>query len=675
MKTGFYAKLAATGMRKNKRLYLPYLLTCACMVMMFYIVAYLASSPVLAAMRGGDSVQGMLSMGTTVILVFSVLFLFYTNSFLMRRRKREFGLYNILGMDKRNLARILAWESVFVALISLGSGLLLGVALSKLSELLLVNLLGEKASLAFTVSASALQQSLLFYAGVFFVIFLNALRQVCAARPVELMRAESAGEKPPRANWVLGLLGAALLVAAYVIAVKIDNPISAVTLFFFAVLMVVAGTYLLFIAGSVVVCRILKWNKKFYYQPRHFVSVSSMAYRMKRNGAGLASICILATMVLVMISTTTCLFFGAEDSLRTRYPNQIEITVNLPAPGDASDEAVNEMRSAADDVIAAHGAAEKNASCYRAAYIAGIFENGALDTSMTDSPTVNALSVGRLCQAYVIPLADYNAMAGTNETLAPDEALVFPIRMQFASDSFEIVGGGKYRAHTLDSFPVPGSASAQILPSMFVVVPDFDAIVSRLHAIDGGAAVSLSWNYAFDTDSGEDAQIVLNREIYYALRDLRESGALGMGNIDCQSAAGERDDFYGSYGGLFFLGILLSFVFISAAVLIIYYKQISEGYEDQARFDIMQKVGMTRQDIRRSINSQLLMVFFLPLLFAALHLAFAFPFIRKILILFNLTNLTLLLGVTAASFAVFAAFYTVVYRATSNAYYNIVAKE
>lgn len=673
MKTGFYAKLAVTGMRKNKRLYLPYLLTCACMVMMYYIVAYLATSPVLAAMKGGDSVQAMLGMGTMVILVFSVLFLFYTNSFLMRRRKREFGLYNILGMDKRNLARILAWESFLVALVSLVSGLALGVGLSKLSELLLVNLLGEKATLAFTVSGAALWQSVLFYAGVFLFIFLNALRQVCAARPVDLMRAESAGEKPPRANWFLGLLGAALLVAAYIISVRIDNPISAVTLFFVAVLMVVVGTYLLFIAGSVVVCRILKWDKKFYYQPRHFVSVSSMAYRMKRNGAGLASICILATMVLVMISTTTCLFFGAEDSLRTRYPNQIEISVILPTPGDASDEAVGKMQAAAKDVIAAHGAAEKNAAAYRSAYIAGLFKDGVLDTSMTDSSAANMLSVGNLCQVYLIPLSDYNAMAGTNETLAAGEALVYPVHIRFQSDSLEIAGGGSYRVHTLDSFPVPGSAAAQILPSMFVVVPDFDAIASRLFEKDS-TAISLSWFCGFDTDLDEDAQIALNREIYYTLRDLRETGALGMGNIDCQSAAGERGDFYGTYGGLFFLGILLSFVFISAAVLIIYYKQISEGYEDQARFDIMQKVGMTRQDIRRSINAQLLMVFFLPLVFAALHLAFAFPFIRKILILFNLTNLTLLVGVTAASFVVFAAFYTVVYRATSNAYYHIVAK-
>ncbi len=673
MKTGFYAKLAVTGMRKNKRLYLPYLLTCACMVMMYYIVAYLATSPILAAMKGGDSVQAMLGMGTMVILVFSVLFLFYTNSFLMRRRKREFGLYNILGMDKRNLARILAWESFLVALVSLAAGLALGVGLSKLSELLLVNLLGEKATLAFTVSGAALWQSVLFYAGVFLVIFLNALRQVCAARPVDLMRAESAGEKPPRANWFLGLLGAALLVAAYIISVKIDNPVSAVSLFFVAVLMVVVGTYLLFIAGSVVVCRILKWDKKFYYQPRHFVSVSSMAYRMKRNGAGLASICILATMVLVMISTTTCLFFGAEDSLRTRYPNQIEISVILPTPGDASDEAVGKMQAATKDVIAAHGAAEKNASAYRSAYIAGPFKNGVLDTSMTDSSAANMLSVGNLCQAYLIPLSDYNAMAGTNETLAAGEALVYSVHIRFQSDSLEIAGGGSYRVHTLDSFPVPGSAAAQILPSMFVVVPDFDAIASRLCAKDN-TAISLSWFCGFDTDLDEDAQITLNREIYYALRDLRETGALGMGNIDCQSAAGERGDFYGTYGGLFFLGILLSFVFVSAAVLIIYYKQLTEGYEDQARFDIMQKVGMTRQDIRRSINAQLLMVFFLPLVFAALHLAFAFPFIRKILILFNLTNLTLLVGVTAASFIVFAAFYTVVYRATSNAYYHIVAK-
>ena len=412
-----------------------------------------------------------------------------------------------------------------MALVSLVSGLALGVGLSKLSELLLVNLLGEKATLALTDPGAALWQSVLFYAGVFLVIFRRARPRRCAARPVDLMRGESAGEKPPRANWFLGLLGAALLVAAYIISVKIDNPISAVTLFFVAVLMVVVGTYLLFIAGSVVVCRILKWDKKFYYQPRHFVSVSSMAYRMKRNGAGLASICILATMVLVMISTTTCLFFGAEDSLRTRYPNQIEISVILPTPGDASDEAVGKMQAAAKDVIAAHGAAEKKAAVYRSAYIAGLFKDGVLDTSMTDSSAANMLSVGNLCQVYLIPLSDYNAMAGTNETLAAGEALVYPVHIRFQSDSLEIAGGGSYRVHTLDSSPVPGSAAAQILPvdvrsscpTSTRSLPACSRRTARPSPCPGSAASTPT--------SDEDAQIALNREIYYALRDLRESPA------------------------------------------------------------------------------------------------------------------------------------------------------
>ena len=677
MKKGFYAKLAVTGMRRNKRLYLPYLLTCVGMVMMFYIVAYLAASPILMAMKGGDSVQSMLGMGTIVILVFSVLFLFYTNSFLMRRRKREFGLYNILGMDKRNLARILAWESFFVALISLAAGLALGIGLSKLSELLLVNLLGEKATLAFTVSGAALWQSVLFYAGVFLLIFLNALRQVCLSKPVDLMRAESAGEKPPRANWLLGLLGAALLAGAYLIAVRIDNPITALTMFFSAVLMVVAGTYLVFIAGSVVVCRILKWNRDFYYKPQHFVSVSSMAYRMKRNGAGLASICILATMVLVMISSTTCLYFGAEDSLHARYPHDIEISVSLNGPEDASESAISQLRAAAADRLAAQGAAETSMIDYRCAFVAGFLRDGVVDTSMTNATNVDKLTLANVCQVYILPLSDYNAMTGKNETLAADEALVYPMRIRYQPETFSIAGGAEYRVKLLDSFPVQGDAASQVIPSMFVVVPDLDAAVApllALESVNGERAVSFAWTCGINASCSADAQIALNREIYYALRDMREAGTPGMGNIDCQSAAGESADFYGTYGGLFFLGILLSAVFIAAAVLIIYYKQISEGYEDRARFDIMQKVGMTRRDIRRSINAQLLMVFFLPLIFAALHLAFAFPFVRKILILFNITNLPLLLGTTAVSFLAFAAFYTVIYRVTSNAYYNIVAE-
>ena len=318
MKLGFYARLAWTGMQKNRKTYLPYILTCAGMVMMYYLITFLSKNPNVALIRGGSTLQGILSFGTGVIAVFSLIFLFYTNSFLIRRRKTEFGLYNILGMGKWNLTRILLWESAAICAISLLGGLFFGILFSKLAELLLVNLMGGKASFTFTVEPNAVASCVLLFVGIFALIFLNTLRQIHVSNPIELLHSETVGERPPKANWVVAALGIIILAIAYYIAVTIQDPIAALVFFFVAVVMVIIATYLLFVAGSVVLCRILQKNKSYYYKTRHFISVSSMMYRMKRNGAGLASICILSTMVLVMLSSTVCLFVGTEASLHGR---------------------------------------------------------------------------------------------------------------------------------------------------------------------------------------------------------------------------------------------------------------------------------------------------------------------------------------------------------------------
>ena len=307
---GLYPKLAAEGMRKNRRLYLPYLLTCVCMVMMHYILSFLAFDEQLKEMRGGGTLGTILYLGSHVVLLFSLLFLFYTNSFLIRRRHREFGLYNVLGMGKRELARIISWEALFSALISLGAGLFLGIALSKLAELGLIRLLHEEVNYSIRIIPEALKSTLAAYAGIFVLIWAVSLIRVGRSTAVALMKSENVGEKPPKANWLFGLGGVILLGAAYWLAINTDGPLEVLMWFFTAVLMVITATYMIMISGSVLLCRLLQKNRKYYYNPRHFVSVSSMAYRMKRNGAGLASICILATMVLVMISSTTCLYGG-----------------------------------------------------------------------------------------------------------------------------------------------------------------------------------------------------------------------------------------------------------------------------------------------------------------------------------------------------------------------------
>ena len=674
MKRGFYPRLAWSGMRKNSKLYLPYTLACIGMTAMFYILMHLAYSPALELLSSSGEVSTILRLGSFVIGVFSLLFLFYTNSFLVRRRYKEFGLYNVLGMNKGNISRVLAWEALINALISLAGGLFLGIALSKLAELGLVNIMGGDTDLDLRISVNALEFTTLFYCGIFLLIYLNSLIKIRRSSASELVKSENFGEKPPRANWLFGLAGIVILAAAYYIAVSIKTPLTALSLFFIAVIMVIVATYLIFIAGSVWICRLLQKNKRYYYKKNHFVSVSSMVYRMKRNGAGLASICILATMVLVMISSTTCLYFGAEDALRDRYPRDISISASYSGLDSMTDENISALRG---EISAAVGGAEtENILDYRCASLVGSLENGILDLSEASIYSTAMTTYDYVAEVYIVPLADYNAIAGTNESLGSDEAMIYAYRMDYTDKTFAVDELVSFRVKkVLDSFPIAdGSAMASIAPTVFVIVPDFADTVAKLGGAvssSGDEPASLSWNYAFDTPVSDEEETAMCERIGERLSECSQTG--GYRYYSRESLAANRADFYGMFGGLFFLGIMLSIAFICAAVLIIYYKQISEGYEDRRRFEIMQNVGMTKKEIRSSINSQLLTVFFLPLIFAGLHLGFAFPFIHKLLMLFNLSNLPLLIGTTAISFGVFALLYAVVFRVTSNAYYNIVS--
>ncbi len=674
MKRGFYPRLAWSGMRKNSKLYLPYTLACIGMTAMFYILMHLAYSPALELLSSSGEVSTILRLGSFVIGVFSLLFLFYTNSFLVRRRFKEFGLYNVLGMNKGNISRVLAWEALINALISLVGGLFLGIALSKLAELGLVNIMGGDTDLDLRISVKALEFTVMFFCGIFLLIYLNSLIKIRRSSASELVKSENFGEKPPRANWLFGLAGIVILAAAYYIAVSIKTPLTALSLFFIAVIMVIVATYLIFIAGSVWICRLLQKNKRYYYKKNHFVSVSSMVYRMKRNGAGLASICILATMVLVMISSTTCLYFGAEDALRDRYPRDISISASYSGLDSMTDENISALRG---EISAAVGGAEtENILDYRCASLVGSLENGILDLSEASIYSTAMTTYDYVAEVYIVPLADYNAIGGTNESLSSDEAVIYAYRMDYTDKTFAVDDLVSFRVKkVLDSFPIAdGSAMASIAPTVFVIVPDFADTVAKLGGAvssSGDEPASLSWNYAFDTPVSDEEETAMCERIGERLSECSETG--GYLYYSRESLAANRADFYGMFGGLFFLGIMLSIAFICAAVLIIYYKQISEGYEDRRRFEIMQNVGMTKKEIRSSINSQLLTVFFLPLIFAGLHLGFAFPFIHKLLMLFNLSNLPLLIGTTAISFGVFALLYAVVFRVTSNAYYNIVS--
>ena len=676
MKRGLYARLAWTGMVKNKRLYLPYGLSAAGMVLMFYILTGLSGSPVLEHMSGGRSSTIILRLGTVVIAVFALIFLFYTHSFLIRRREREFGLYNVLGMGKGSIARILLWETAITYGLTTGTGLLLGVVLYKLAELGMVRLLRVPVTYTLTVSVSSLLAAAALFAVIHTLILLNSLRQLHGVSAVALLRSESVGEKPPRAQWVLTAAGVVLLGGAYALALAIKEPLAAFLWFFAAVIMVIIATYLLFISGSVTLCRGLQRNKKYYYRPQHFVSVASMTYRMKRNGAGLASVCILATMVLVMISSTTCLYFGQEDAVNARYPHDLAVTV-YGGEKLLDEKEMAELRQGVENTVFNFGGEVSNVAEYRELSLSGLLDGGNLTV---DTSGANATDSTHVIQIHFVPLEEYNALTGQSLTLEDGQVYVATLRMDFDADTLSIDGGMTRHVMKREIPALVGAAVADITPSLTVVVPDFEQFVPELQSYltnKYGWYPTATWHYAFDTDLPENQQGNIDGTTPN-LKDALDDYLSGVSSdwdvgVSVESKAANRADFYGMYGGLFFLGIMLSIVFIFAAVAILYYKQLSEGYEDQSRFDIMQKVGMTKQDIRRSINSQLLTVFYLPLLMAGLHLCFAFPFIHKLLMLFNLDNRGLLVGTTAVSFAVFAALYALVYKLTGNAYYHIVA--
>lgn len=672
MKAVFYWKLAISGIYKNRKIYFPYILSCIGMIMMEYIIIFLTTDESVANLPGGGTMQMFLGLGIGIIAVFSLFFLFYTNSFLMRRRKKEFGLYSILGMGRFNLELVLFWESLFIAVVSLILGLLGGILFSKAAQLVMAYMLHGDGGFSLRVGPMAMQMTCMIFLAIFMLIFLNGLRQVHRTKPIELLRSENVGEKPPKANWVLAFLGAAVLALGYFIAVRIDNPMSALLAFFVAVIFVIIATYLLFIAGSVCICRLLKMNKKYYYKTNHFISIASMSYRMKRNGAGLASICILCTAVLVMLSSTASLYLGTEDLLRHRYPRNI--VIDIPS---VDDDVADQIQTKTGQVLDSFGLEAKNVLSYKVLDLSGALVG---DSLVFDSERLNSLaSYNNIRQLFIISLEDYNRLTGSSETLEEDEILLYATKSGYSGDMLDIEGYGSVHIKKhLTSFIRNGIDTMQVIPSLFIFVPDlneaiqkFDAIVSNYDP-ESQEAYKRSY-YGVDLDCGKAAQIEVYHQILDGLHQLSAQNGYPFTHISSECMALERDSIYALYSGLFFLGILLGLVCLGAAVMIMYYKQITEGYEDKERFEILQKVGLTHRKVGKIINSQVLTVFFAPLLAAGIHMAAAFKIISIILAGFGLYNTGFIIIVTILCFVAFALFYTIVYIVTSRAYYRIVS--
>ncbi len=610
----------------------------------------------LNTIEGGQSVAATLMFGCIVIAIFSLIILVYINSLLIKQRKKEFALYNVLGMEKRHISKVLFWESAYTAVISIGAGLIFGAVFSKLMQLILMKIIGGEISFNIDVSFSVLVFTAAIFAVFFLLVLLMNIRTIGIAQPVELLRGGSEGEREPKSKWVLAVLGVVFLAAGYVMSIMTKDVVSAITLFFIAVICVIIGTYLMFIAFSIVLLKGLKKNKRYYYQTKHFATVSGMIYRMKRNAAGLASICILSTMVIVTVSTTVCLYAGVGDIINNMYPYDVNMKY-YPYSQQTSEK----LEAAAEDTAKRQGREIKELYSFSKMSFAA---NRSGDKLIVDNDTITG--IGSVDVTIITP-EDYKRLTGKDAGLKKGEVLIYSEKESFG-DKVELLGE-EYRTIKTDEFPK--AVFLSISTANCGIVADSretaEAILHRYEDMTG--QIIINGGMYINLDGTDDEKIAFSNALNSEAADFEYEFYF----LESRQLV-EKDGSYSFYGAFFFLGMFLGLVFIFATVMIIYYKQVSEGYDDRKRFDIMQKVGMTEAEVKQTIRSQVLIVFFLPLAAAAMHVAFAFPMIRRILAAFSMTNVTLFAVCTAATFIGFAVIYLLVYLQTSKTYYSIVRR-
>ncbi len=662
-----YWNLAFRNLKNNRQVYLPYLLSSIGIIMMFYILSALGPSIREDEMYGGATVATVMGLGQIVIGIFAVLFLFYTNSFIMKRRKKELGLYNILGMERWHIARIILRETILVSGGAILLGLGFGVLFSRAMFLLLGKMLAVQVPIDFKIPASAVVSVIALFLSVFLVTTIYNILQVRLSKPIELLHGGEIGEKEPKSHWLLSVLGVLCLGAGYWLAVSITSPLDALMWFFAAVVLVIFGTYLLFMTGITALLKLLKRNKTFYYRADHFTAVSGMLYRMKQNAAGLASICILFTCLLVTVSTTFSLYTGMEGIIRDRYPRNVEIDAwEISRAGEKL------LRQTVAETCEQKGVSPEN-----------IRDREYL--SWTVSRNGNEFSFGEEFSAIygiieVYTREEFERFSGEQIDLAEDEILLGDPRHTFPEDE-DVVFIGEESDITFHVIPTDfdfadGGMSSMIYETYYMVIPDDRAIAP---IISGGTEADLEtklgsrrWYYGFDVDASQEVISDLPLAINTSLAEKLPRDGVTFESLSIEDSASNRQSFYVLYGGLFFVGLFLGTLFLLGTALIIYYKQVSEGYEDARRFAIMQQVGMSRAEVKKSIHSQILQVFFLPLLTAVLHLAFAFPMLQKILYLLNMVNFRLVFSSTVGCVMVFGMVYAVIYAITARTYYKIV---
>lgn len=662
-----YTKLAITNIKNNRQFYFPYLLTGIITVAMFYIMCALESNPGIQSMPGAKDLGLILRLGIGVIGIFAVIFLFYTNSFIIKRRKKELGIYNILGMEKRHIAKILSKEAFFTAIIAIGGGLVTGVLFHKLACMLLYRMIGFNGGITFSFSKKGVMITAILFAIVYLLTYIYDLFQVQLANPIELLQSGNKGEREPKTKAIMAVLGVLCLGTGYFIAITTKNPIKALTLFFVAVILVIIGTYLLFTAGSIALLKILRRNKGYYYQTKHFTSVSGMIYRMKQNAVGLANICILSTMILVAVSTTVSLYVGVEDIMKERYPNEI----NIRAYYDTGAPAEDSIAPIVEKSVKESGRKIRHEEDYLELYFAAIKDQGQYSLDKEKVKTA-----GDRVSGFVV-LTREDCKKKYNEEipeLAENEVALFTIK-KTDMDTL-VLENRSYHVKEIKQFENTEDFEtiADMMDEYYYVIVNDVQDMERLWQLqkdiyqENSSSISRQVRLDIDGDSEQKKECFEN--IKTALEPEQAKA-----RILIDSRQSNLDEFYQIYGGFLFLGLFLGILFLMITVLIIFYKQISEGYDDKERFSIMEKVGMSNDEVKATIRSQVRTVFFLPILMAAIHVGMAFPMIKRLLSLFGLSNTALFAGCMAGTILVFALIYLLVFLKTSKTYYKIVGEQ
>ena len=668
-----FSRLAKQNIRNNKSTYIPYMITCIFCIAMIYMMEFLRDCPTLdQAVRQADEVRMIVFTGEIVVEIFCIIFLIYSNSFLMKRRQKEIGLYNILGLERNHIGIVMFLETIITSIGSLAGGIATGIIGSKLALLLLLKLLHIPSVLGFYISVKGIFTCLFMFGIIFLMILFLNLAKIHLSRPVELLRGNNTGEKEPAAKWLMALIGFICLGAGYYLAVTTESPIKAITIFLLAVILVMAGTYLLFTAGSIVILKFLRRRKSFYYRTGNFISISGMLYRMKQNAIGLASICILSTGVLLMISMTVSIYFGMNDIMLNRYPYDVDMSVTSISEEECQTAIEAFEKAIADNKVPVEKSVEE-------IYLDIVCSKNGDQILIKPANTIrNSDSVLVLS---LLDQAEYERLTGISANLNDGEIFAwYPSAVQ--KDSVTVDETEFTVKKWLDKNPLTCGEDAVSDNAVLVVTDEdfkkFDEMRTEMYkgVSSAPAGEDLTLHLGLDITGSETDKIDFGTPVMEVVKDLKKNGGLSENSwITSGIRQQEYESYYADNGSLLFIGIFLGSLFLMGTAMIIYYKQISEGYEDQKRFEIMQKVGLSRREVRSSVRRQILMVFFLPLLMAMLHITMAFPMIRRLLLLFGMTNTKLFIGCTAGTVLIFAVVYGLIYLMTARSYYHIVERK